>query len=469
MSSLAVDLNKAFGPYTEQARVLATRRRLVLWIGGISSGKTQTGAMWAVVKALAQPGIDGIVCGRTEKKDALGLLWKRIKGLLTDLADQTGINWIKKWDGQANILTLLNGSTIAFRGFRNPDALLGPEYAWAWIDELSAAGETLDPLYVFDLIHGRLRGHGDNKQLLVTMTARGLDPIARKFQDAAIRRDPLYYTVKATSYANPYVNRIDLDAMRSSMSARRVKQEIYCILLKPHTAVWPEFDSRLGQHCIDVKRAVFRTWQHVAGIDWGATRGNVCLEIRIHPHTKQWVVVDELIPRVADYADGKMNRQRFRAAIKKWWSHPDRGYPAYAVADRAIVSENTWLRSLCAKHSPSTSVHTLVSRDEQRRHNGVEMLRDALDPSESRPRLLFALSLERAAIGETPGIVPSMINLAWATDRLGRPLDWVPDSQVWRDATDALRMAYVGCRLVRSLHHTLPRFIGIGGLESGDD
>lgn len=464
-TELTVDLGAVFQPYTEQARVLASRRRLLLWIGGISSGKTQTGAMWALVKAFSQPGLDGLVLGRTEKKDAIGLLWKRVKGLLIELANQTGINWIRKWDGQSNTLTLLNGSRIVFRGFRNPDALLGPEYAWAWIDELSAAGESLDPLYVFDLVHGRLRGPGENKQLLVTMTARGLDPIARKFQSAQRSRDPLYYVVKATSYANPYVDRIDLDAMRASMSARRVKQELYCILLKPHTAVWPEFDGRVGQHVIRVQRSEFRMWPHVAGIDWGATRGNVCLEIRVHPHTKQWVVVDELIIRAEDYADGKVNRQRFRARIKSWWSEHDRGFPSYVVSDRAIVSENNWLRALCAKHSPSTSVRTLVSKDEQRRYNGIEMLRDALDPSEGRPRLLFGAGLDRAAIGETPGIIPSMVNLSWATDRLGRPQNWIPDSQVWRDATDALRMAYVGCRSIRSLHHTLPRFIGVGDLE----
>ena len=467
---LTVDVGDVFRPYPAQARILVARQRYLLFLGGIAAGKTQTGAMWTLTRALERSGSRVLVLGRTERNDAIGLLWARVRDLLSAMTERSGVNWIKKWDGQANRLTLLNDSVIAFRAYAQPDKLRGPEWDAAWIDELSAAGETVDPLYVLDVVDGRLRGTtARHRQLLVTMTAKGLDPVARRFQEAQRRKNKRYYVVKATSYSNPYTPRRDLDDWCSSMSARRVKQEIYCILLKPETAVWPEFDPRVGKHCIEVKRAEFARWPHVAGIDWGATRGNVCLEIRVHPVTRQWVVVDELVLRAADFRDGQVNRQRFRAAIKAWWGDKQRGYPAHVVSDRAITGENAWLRALCAKHSPSTSVRTLVSKDEQRRHNGVEMLRDALDPSEGRPRLLFASSLERSAIGETPGILPSMQNLHWAVDRVGRPQTWIPDSQVWRDATDALRYAYVGCRMVRSLHQVLPRFIGVGDLESEGD
>ncbi|MCB9739518.1 MAG: hypothetical protein H6747_09640 [Deltaproteobacteria bacterium] len=470
MAELAVDLMEVFAPYEAQARVLAARQRYLLFLGGIAAGKTSCGAMWALAKALGEAETDGLVVGRTERNDAIGLLWARIRALLTKLSDQTGVNWIRKWDAQNNRLTLLNGSTISFRAYSQPDKLLGHEYAWAWIDELSAAGESVDPLYVLDLIDGRLRGvAGKNKQILISMTARGLDPVAARFQDAQRRQDPRHFVVKATSYSNPYTPREDLEAWVASMSARRVKQEIYCVLLRPQTAVWPEFDPRV--HCIDVKRAEFKTWHHVCGLDWGATRGSVALEVRVHPQTRQWVVVDELIPRPEDYKDGVVNRQRFRDALKAWWSEKNRGYPEIIVSDRAIVSENMWLRNLAAKHSPSTSVRTLVTREEQARFNGTEAIRDLLDPAVGdRPRLLFSSSLDRNAVGAsdggTPGVVSSMTNLSWATDKLGRPMNYVPDMQVWRDSTDALRYAVVGCRNVRHLWSVLPRWVGVGELES---
>ena len=462
---LTVDLMAAFTPYTEQARVLQCRARNILFIGGVGCGKTTTGAMFAILKAFSEPNTHGLVAGRTEQNDAVKLMWGRIRELLTKMSEQTGINFIRRFDGRSNMVTLINGSTMTFRGFAQPERLLGPDYAWIWADEMSQAGASVDPKRVWDLLTTRLRGvAGKNKQFLVTMTARGLDEIATLFQAKQRERDGKFYVVKATSYANPHIPREDIDAMVASLSKRRVKQEIYCILVKPEAAVWPEFS--LATHLIDVKRSEFRKWQHVAACDWGATRGNVMLEIRVHPDTKQWVVVDELILRSSDFKDGQVNRQRFRAAIKKWWSDPKRGYPAIVVSDRAIVSENGWLRSLCAKHSPSTSVTTLVTKQEQLRHNGYEMIRDALDPSsQARPRLLFANTLDRTSDPETPGILASMASLAWATTRGGKPMGFVMDSSVYRDSTDALRMAWVGCRNRRDLHHTLPRFIGVGSVE----
>lgn len=459
-----VDLSAIFQPYPQQARLLRTTSRYVLFLGGIAAGKTQSGAMWALKKAWEEPGVDGLVLGRTFQNDAIKLLHARINHLLGEMNNQSGINFIRKWDKQNAQLTLLNGSSMTFRGFeRNVDALRGPEYGWAWIDELSQVGQTVDPTYVMDVVDGRLRGvAGKNKQLLVTMTARGLEPVATRFQTAQRRRDPLYYVVKATSYDNPYTPRADLDAWRSGMSARRVKQEIWCILLRPQGAVWPEFDR--ATHCIAVDRREYRNWPHVCGIDWGATRGNVALEIRVHPESRQWVVVDELVPQQADFPDGQMNRSRFRKLLKAWWTEKSRGYPDYVVSDRAITTENNWLRAVLRKYAPSCRFVTLVTREEQRRYNGVEMVRDALDPSEGRPRILFSEQLETRVLGETPGIIPSMTNLKWATDGAGRPMGYVRDTDPERDSTDALRYAWVGNRNIRELHITLPRYVG-GDLE----
>ena len=49
---MQVDLLDVLRPHEHQYRVLCARQRFVLFIGGIGSGKTQCGAMWAVKKAL---------------------------------------------------------------------------------------------------------------------------------------------------------------------------------------------------------------------------------------------------------------------------------------------------------------------------------------------------------------------------------------------------------------------------------
>jgi hypothetical protein len=458
---MQVDLLDVLRPHEHQYRVLCARQRFVLFIGGIGSGKTQCGAMWAVKKALEEPGSEGLIAGRRAEKDAVKLMWRRVKDVLEQLHEATGINWIRRYNRMENEAELLNGSRLIMRGFaRDPDELRGPEYGWAWIDELSQAGSTLDPDYVFDVIDGRLRGGGGkHKQLLVTMTAKGLDPVARRFQAAQRRADQRYHVVKCTSYGNPFISRDDIDSWCASMSRRRVQQEIYCVLLRPSTVVWPEYDE--GRHVvdIDVERARREGWQHVAGIDWGATRGNVCLEIRVHPRTKVWHVVDELVPLAADQPDGTLNRSKFRALLRDWWR--ERGHPDYVVTDRAIVAENNWLRNYLARHAPKTQHATMVSKTEQARESGMEMIRDALDPADrDSPRIVFARSLATRERGETPGIRPSMRGLAYATTRAGQPLGYVLDANPYRDATDALRYAWVGCRRLPHLHDRLPALVG---------
>jgi len=463
---LDVDLLEVLRPHAHQHRVLSADNRFILFIGGIGSGKTQCGAMWALKKALQEAGSEGLVAGRRAEKDAVKLMWRRIKDVLEQLQQSTGINWIRRYNRAENEVELLNGSRMVFRGFaRDPDELRGPEYGWAWIDELSQAGSTIDPDYVFDVVDGRLRGGGGrHKQLLVTMTAKGLDPIARRFQEAQRRSDDRYRVIKCTSYGNPFIERETIDSWCSSMSKRRVRQEIYCVLLRPSTVVWPEYDESRHVVDFDVERARRERWPHIAGIDWGATRGNVCLEIRVDPRTRIWYVCDELVPLAEDQPDGAINRQKFRKMLREFWSV--RGHPDYVVADRAIVQENQWLSSYLRQNAPKSSFATMVSKTEQARQNGMEMLRDALDPADrDQPRVLFARSLEARERGETPRIRPSMRGLAYATTRAGQPLGYVPDADPYRDATDALRYAWVGCRRLAHLHDRLPVLVGVENPE----
>lgn len=472
LNILKVDLGKLFGPYQQQARILAADQRYLLFLAGIGAGKTYTGACWAIMHMLVwNAGYRGAVLGRTEKKDAMDQLAQRVIELLDSYHSATGHNLVRKFDKQNNILYLTNGSSCVFRGFIQYDKLRGPEYAWIWCDELFFAG--VDDKEVFDVVDGRVR-IGRCKQVLITCSPRGVTRVIRRFGQAQLRaeqpgaRPCRYFVVRATSYDNPHLDREDIAAWRENMSKRRAAQEIDAEILKPEHIVWPEIDD--SHHVIDFDWRQHQDWLWVLAIDWGDTKGCVALDIRINPKTKQWVVADELVPQGSELPDGRLNMAKFRLLLKEWVNKRKRK-PSSACADRAVTSENRYLKHLLGA---DTHVITMESHTEQRVNTGIEMLRDALDPASGPPRIVWARSLTtKLAAPETPGIWAAVRGFCWEVDQAGFPKSVVKDDQ-FKHACDALRYGWVGCRKDQRLHLTLPAMYGLGtdgpdGLaEAGD-
>lgn len=471
-NSLQVDLGKLFQPYRQQARILAAEQRYLLFLAGIGAGKTYTGAVWALMHMLVwNQGYRGAILGRTEKKDAMDQLAQRVIELLDKFHTASGLQLVRKFDKLNNILTLINGSSCVFRGFIQYDKLRGPEYAWAWCDEMFFAG--VDDGEVFDVVDGRIR-IGNCKQVLITCSPRGVTRSIRRFAEAQRRAELAeggpcrYHVVRATSYDNPHLDRQDIAAWRENMSKRRAQQEIDAEILKPEHIVWPEIEDT--RHVIDFDWRAHQDWLWILAIDWGDTKGCVALDIRVNPKTKQWVVADELVPQASELPDGRMNTAKFRLLLKEWIARRKRR-PANACADRAVVSENMFLKRLVGA---DTHVITMESHSEQRINTGIEMLRDALDPPHGDPRIVWAKSLTtKPAAPETPGIWAAVRGFTWEVDQAGYPKPVVRDDE-FKHACDALRYGWVGCRKDQRLHLTLPAMYGLGtdgpdGLaEAGD-
>ncbi len=457
--ALHVDMQKILAPYHQQARILAAEQRYLLFLAGIGAGKTYTGAAWAIMHMLCwSPGYRGAILGRTEKKDAMDQLATRVLELLDRFHAETGLQLVRKFDKLNNILTLINGSSAVFRGFIQYDKLRGPEYAWVWLDELFFSG--VDDGDVFDVVDGRVR-IGTCKQVLITCSPRGVTPVIRRFgdaQDRAVQTGEAirYFVVRATSYDNPHLDRQDIAAWRENMSTRRAAQEIDGEILKPEHVVFPELDER---HLVDFdwRTAEHRKWPWVLAVDWGDTKGCVALDIRVNPITKQWVVADELVPQASDLPDGRLNQSKFRTLLADWLKRKN-SKPLLACADRAVVTENGFLRRLLAGE---TQVITMETSSEQRVNNGLEMLRDAFDPPGRPPRIVFAKSLAAESRGETPGIRPSILAFRWEVDKAGFPKPVVVDNE-HKHSVDALRYGWVGARRDSRLHLTLPAMYGLG-------
>lgn len=118
----------------------------VLFLGGRGSGKTTAGAIQAILEATHnQPGSRGIVAAPTYS-------------MLEDATMYEFFKWlppqhVAHFSKARRILTLKNGSEVAFRSCDNPDSLRGPNRDWAWLDE----PRNLPTREAFDIISAQLR------------------------------------------------------------------------------------------------------------------------------------------------------------------------------------------------------------------------------------------------------------------------------------------------------------------------
>lgn len=117
-----------------------------LFNGGRGSGKTTAGAIQAILEGIEyQPGTKGVIVAPTYP-------------MLEDATMAEFFLWLPRqyiadWQKQRKVLTLTNGTEIAFRSADNPDSLRGPNRAWAWLDE----PRNLRTREAFDIIIAQLR------------------------------------------------------------------------------------------------------------------------------------------------------------------------------------------------------------------------------------------------------------------------------------------------------------------------
>ena len=174
--------------------------------------------------------------------------------------------------------------------------------------------------------------------------------------------------------ANTYLPPGYIDSLRAGYSARQWKQEVEAEILRPHTAVYPEFSRERHLRPWRYDRTISA---YDLAVDWGHAHPAVLWIQRI-PGTGECVIFDEFV-------DDNVPRDHLRALIKRRCDALGRP-PSNIAGDRAVKSENAW-----AMHAyPSTRVHTMRTRAHQDIRNGVECVRAMLDPVDRAPLLYVA-------------------------------------------------------------------------------
>ena len=446
---LSVDFAEVFGLYDKQAEFVFSDALFCTFLAGVGAGKSHAAMLKAVLRMLRNPGVNGAVLGRTGV-DLATVLLPHLFDHLQKLQDATGVNWIRDYNKGAGRLELINGGACWFRPYNRIAKIRGIELGWGIADETEWS--EADPEEVWSVLTGRLRAKCPWPGLDFVTSPNGLRGITKKFADqqtaylaAAARGDAeamrtarQYYVARATSFDNPYLPAYYFDSLKS-MSARRYKQEVLGIVLRALSTV---FEVK-AEHVIDWNWRDHPHLLKVLAVDWGSgSEGHHYAALAQVDNAGRWVWCDETT------LDGAP-RGHWRRHLEQWIKQHGTT-PVLAGCDRAIPTENNWLRDTF----PEMRVAAMESLKEQKIENGTELIRDMLDPYEAEPRMLFARSLEKQAPsgGETGGLLFSMRELRYKLDADGQPTRKVHKDNLTDHATDALRYAVVASRSDPALH-----------------
>ncbi|WP_408006043.1 DNA-packaging protein [Sandaracinobacter neustonicus] len=144
-TSRRLGLMRAWG-WTARPAQLAPDGDWSLWLilAGRGFGKTRAGAEWVAAQARRHPGARIALVGQTAK-DGLGVMIEGESGLLA----VGGGGFRPVWQAGRRTLLWPNGARATLFSALEPDQLRGPQFHFAWCDELGAwpnARETLDML-----------------------------------------------------------------------------------------------------------------------------------------------------------------------------------------------------------------------------------------------------------------------------------------------------------------------------------
>ncbi len=404
-----------FDCYPAQAAfVNASSRVNQIFLGGRGTGKTYALCLKALYLALRNGGrmvagsvhhTPGALMGRTAKEidDKLEPIFL---GHVAKFKQATGINLIKGYSGKHSRYTLVNGAQIYKISYGRADSLRkarGYTFAWACVDEIEHA--EVYSKSAFEVISACLRHPYAQEQVFaIATTPDGLRGVTAHFAKMIRREHPDYYAQTATVFDNPFVDDVFRDRLRDGCSARMWKQEGLGQILRPSEVVFTAYDTT--RHLVDMEWE--DGWPIVVGIDWGESHGYVC-SIQVDARTGTWYVMSEF-----KMEDG--SRPEFRRIVSKMIASLPRD-PYMIAADRAVRSENNWLRGTYSDKTEG-GVRTVKSRDMQRVSWGVGAMSFMLDPGAGRsPRLYFSTGLSQSLERAGRGIRGAMINYRYRRQR----------------------------------------------------
>jgi len=369
-----------------------------------------------------------------------------------DAMAANGYPIFRRWKHSTATFEGVSGGRLFVRSADRIDSLRGFSFSFVHIDESEAMRR---PGYVFDTLLGRIRDtSAPFLQMHVTTTPRGMGGVVGKFlerrtfadglpPDEASRVKRQWWVGRAPTAANHHLPPGYLQSLRAGYSKRQWEQEVEARILRPEGAVFPMFDRSIHLRPWRYDQAISA---YTMAVDWGHSHPSVLFMQRT-PDGAQ-VIFDE-------FCEDNVPRDHLRDFILQKVKRLGRP-PTDIAADRAIKSENQWLRGAL----PSSRVHTMQTRKDQDIRTGLQIIEAALEPVDAPPRLYIADHLAKNA--PPRGIVRCFEGYRWAKLASGATSDRPQKDNRTDHGIDALRYAAVAFLFETQAPYVVGRVHGAG-------
>lgn len=163
-----------------QTRFMASDKRMVLFAGGIGSGKSYAGSLWALKMVLQNQGCNGFITANTHsqlQKATLSCFF----GVLEDFDIPYEYNSVDK-------IIKIGDAKIYCVSMENYDTLRGIEVGWAWSDECAFYKKA-----AFNVLLGRIRDKKGPCHWRGTSTPNGFNWLWERFVETPSENTHVVY------------------------------------------------------------------------------------------------------------------------------------------------------------------------------------------------------------------------------------------------------------------------------------
>ena len=200
-----VELTKA------QTKFMASEKQMVLFSGGLGSGKSYAGALWAIKMILKYPKCNGFITANTHSQ-----LNKATLSTFFGLLDEFEIPY--KFNAVQSVVEI--GKTKIFCvSMENYNTLRGIEVGWAWSDECAFYRRA-----AFNVLIARIRDKWGPCQWRGTTTPNGLNWLWEAFVDKGLSGSEVIYGSTRDNQTNLTDNYVDL--LAEQYDRKLAEQEI---------------------------------------------------------------------------------------------------------------------------------------------------------------------------------------------------------------------------------------------------
>lgn len=234
-------MNKSLELWPAQMEFFESEFLFTLFCGGLGSGKTFTGAVWAITMALKYPDAQGLITANSYSQLRKATMTEMFK-----ILDRLGISYRYK---QNESEVIINGKTRIFMlSMEKYDLLRGIEVGWCWSDECA-----FYRLEAFQVLIGRIRDKRGPCQWKGTTTPNGYNWLYDKFVQDPIPNSSIVYSKTADNIE--YLGEAYIENLRAQYDSRLAEQELDGRFVNLNSGlVYYTFDRR--KHCTVMPRTM---------------------------------------------------------------------------------------------------------------------------------------------------------------------------------------------------------------------